>query len=92
MASATRAGNVLSLAMSTFGDNTPGHAGQAVCAPLSPASRGGGGRVRAACPPQRRQPVAMPSAVGVVVAGVEVVPMAPSSTMRMPQVLWLCAG
>jgi hypothetical protein len=38
-ASATRAGNVLGLAMTAFGDNTPGHIGQYIGAPFTVTGR-----------------------------------------------------
>lgn len=39
MASATRTGNTLDLAITTFGDNTPGHTGQYLGTPFKPAGR-----------------------------------------------------
>ena len=39
IASATRAGNVLSLSIGVFGDNTPGHAGQGLGSPFKPTGR-----------------------------------------------------
>ena len=101
-ASATRAGNVLGLAMTAFGDNTPGHIGQYIGAPFKVTARyqldqdGTRSRGRDAAPLPRLRRRDRPAAAGPVPdpvrAGRDAAGRAQPAVHRQPDRLDLVVG